>query len=75
MRVRSEFDGDRIERNLPTDIENDINRFELDCSMCGRMQFVDQSTFDTYRRAIEEDLDNRFVCLDCESEFDELAFA
>lgn len=71
MRIREEFDADRHEWEVPTEYETEVNRFELPCSICDRTLFVDDATFSAFRRAIEEDLDNRFVCPDCQSDQDE----
>ncbi len=75
MRVRSEFDADLAKEYSATENLTDSNRFKLACSMCGRFLYVDKATLEYYRRAIEEDLDNRFVCADCETEADDLAFS
>jgi hypothetical protein len=71
MRIREEFDADRHDADGPTEYETETNRFELPCSICDRTMFVDEATFDGLRRAIEEDLDNRFVCPDCQFEYEE----
>ncbi len=69
-RVRQEFDADLLSPNLPTEIETDLNRYELPCSLCGRQLFVDQTTLENFERGLEHDVDNQFTCYECEQEED-----
>lgn len=58
----------------PTEYRIGGNQFELSCGMCGNVYFVDQSTADRVREAVEQGLDNPFRCEDCEEEYDEMAY-
>jgi hypothetical protein len=74
--LREEADADRIENYLSmTDHRTDLNQYELLCGSCGRSVFVDKDTSAHFRRAMEHDLDNLFLCDHCQTEMDELAYA
>ncbi len=73
-KLREEYDADTIKTNEPTEYETESNRFELPCSVCGRMLFVDRETFDAFEKALAEDLDNQFICADCEREYEDAAY-
>ncbi len=74
IRVREEVDADLIKTNLPTEFETELNRYELPCSVCGRLLYVDQSTLESYEKGMEYDLDNQFTCYECEQEYQDLAY-
>jgi len=70
-RLREEFDADRAEETAAaTRLQDDVNKFELVCSTCGRTVFTDEATHSQAVRAMEIDPDNQFICDDCD-EFDE----
>ncbi len=73
-RVREEYDADLIRANEPTDNETAQNRFGLPCSVCGKTLYVDRETLDAYEKALAQDLDNQFICPDCEREYEDAAF-
>lgn len=73
-RVKEELDADHIKTNEPTEYKNEVNRFELPCGVCGKTLFVDQKTVRDFERALEHDLDNQFICNDCEREYEDLAY-
>lgn len=73
-KIRAEFDADMIEANKQTEYETELNRFELPCGVCGKMLFVDKETLGNYEKALEHDLDNQFICADCEREYEDLAY-
>jgi hypothetical protein len=50
------------------------NRFELPCSVCGKTLFVDEETKEDFDRAARQDLDYNLTCLDCDQEYDGLAY-
>ena len=74
--LREEADADRTENYVAmTDTKTDQNRYELFCGSCGKMMYVDKETHEQFIRATEHDLDNQFLCNDCEREQDEIAYA
>jgi hypothetical protein len=58
----------------PTTFRTTENRHELRCGMCSEIYFVDAATFDSVSTAVQEGLDNPFLCEDCVEEYDELAY-
>jgi transcription elongation factor Elf1 len=73
-RLREQFDADRMTRDMATDYRSTTNRYEIPCSICGKLLFVDAETKRDFDRSIEHDLDNTFTCYECEEEYDGLAF-
>jgi hypothetical protein len=74
QRIREEYDADLLKTNEPTEYKTDLNTHELLCSTCGRFLFVDKETAERYEKAMQHDLDNQFICPDCEREQEELAY-
>jgi hypothetical protein len=72
--VREKFDPDFVKTNEPTDYRTDLNCYELPCGVCGRMLYVDETTRRDFERALEHDLDNQFVCAECERDYEDLAY-
>ena len=73
-RVREEYDADLIKTSEPTEHETAQNHFGLPCSVCGGLLYVDRETLDAYEKALAHDLDNQFICADCEREYEDAAF-
>ena len=73
-RLREEFDSDLITRDRPAEWRTTTNNFEVPCSVCGKPLFMDDDTKQVFHRAAELGLDYEPTCLDCEQEYDELAF-
>ena len=74
--LREEADGDRAENYVVmTDHKTEQNLYELFCASCGRTMYVDSETREQFARAIEHDLDNQFICDQCQREQDEMAYA
>jgi hypothetical protein len=74
-KLKEEIDADLIENYVSiTDYRTDRNRYEVNCSMCNKTLYADQATSEAIYRSIEQGLDNSFLCIDCEREYDELAF-
>jgi hypothetical protein len=74
--LREEADADRTENYVSiTDYRTDLNQYEVLCGSCGRTVFVDKEMGDQIGRAMEHDLDNQFLCDECEREQDEMAYA
>ena len=73
-RLREEFDADAVARPVPTDYRTETNRYEVPCSGCGKNFYVDEETRRELDRALENDLDDQFICFDCEEQQDELAY-
>lgn len=73
-RLRSQLDPDQQSATTgPTSFKTEVNEYEVRCSMCGRLAYVDEETLKSVRRAIEAGADNPFVCEICEEEYDDLA--
>jgi hypothetical protein len=73
-KIRAELDADIINANEPTEYATDTNRFQLPCGVCGKMLFVDRETLAAYEKALLHDLDNQFICADCEREYEDSAY-
>lgn len=74
QRLREEYNADLIKTNEPTEYKTDLNRCELSCSVCGKLFYVDKETLESYEKALEHDSDNQFICLECEQEYEDLAY-
>lgn len=72
--VRQQFDADVARINEPTEYKTELNIHALNCGVCGQIMYVDQETFDRYERAVECDLDNQFICMNCEHEYEDEAY-
>lgn len=57
----------------PTMFRTAENQHDVRCGMCGEIYFVDSETHEGVNTAVQEGLDNPFLCDDCEQEYDELA--
>lgn len=73
-RLREEYDADLIKPNEPTEYKSGLSRYELTCDACGRTLYVDKETLEKYKKAMEYDLDNQFICSECEREYEDLAY-
>ncbi len=74
QRTREEFDADRSEGiNAATKIRTDTNRFELNCSICNGVFFVNEETLENANRAMKRGDDNEFVCSDCRQEYEDIS--
>ena len=73
-RLREEFDSDLITRHRPAEYRTPTNEYEFPCSVCGKSLFVSEDTKRDIDRAIEQDLDYTLTCLDCDQEYDGLAY-
>ena len=71
--IRQERDADLIPTSEPTAYRTDVNRHEAPCSQCGNVLFVDDSIRDRIDRAAENELENPFICPECEAEYEDLA--
>jgi hypothetical protein len=74
--VRDEVASDLCE-NYPTfSLYPSVhNRQEINCGACGRAYYTDKVNYETWLRAIEQGIDNPFVCDDCQLEENDLAYA
>lgn len=66
-RIREEFDGD-FEHSRFSETPNNGKRYEIVCSECGRSSFCDEGEHDLLVAALEEDIDNQFICDSCRVE-------
>lgn len=74
--LRDEVASDFCE-NYPTFslYPSERNRQEVTCGTCGRAYYTDWVNYGTWLRAIEQGIDNAFVCDDCQSVENDLAYA
>ncbi len=73
--LKEEFDGDRAENYYSiTDYVSGRNKYEINCGVCNTTVYADKETSERICRSIEQGLDDSFQCIDCEEEFDKLAF-
>lgn len=74
-RVRQQYEADiPPEVNLPTDYPNPVNRYEVQCTECGMVLYVDHEMYEDLTRAAEHGIDKPFLCSDCDREIDEAEF-
>ncbi|CAN5595989.1 hypothetical protein BH24ACI3_BH24ACI3_12860 [soil metagenome] len=75
VKLRDEIDADFAENYVSvTDYMSGPNKYEINCGICNKTLYADKETSERIFRSIEEGLDNPFLCIDCEKEYDELAF-
>jgi hypothetical protein len=72
--LREQLDADRFEQRQALELKSETHRFEIPCSACGRPLYVEEDTMRALERSTRQDLDNGFMCTDCEQEYDRLAF-
>ncbi len=73
--TRSAIDGDLIENYVNiTDYKTNLNQHQINCGDCAKLFYADTATYEGIVRAIEQGLDNPFMCEDCRLEYDELAY-
>lgn len=74
-RIRSEFDGDYSNiMHQAKSHRTESHSQEIRCSVCGKLYFVDDDTFKRLEELIKYDLDNQFLCDECEHEYQDAAF-
>lgn len=55
--------------DAPTQFPTERNMYGINCGVCGGLFYVDESTYNGVRTAIEFDqTDNPFCCDDCEAQ-------
>jgi hypothetical protein len=58
----------------PTEFPTERNKYEMRCGACHELFYVDETTYNQVRRAVEFDpADDPFRCDDCEEEYGEEA--
>lgn len=74
-KLREEIDGDLTENYVAiTDFKTDQNRYEINCRECNKAFYADSETSDGIYRAIEQGLENPFLCNDCQLDYEESAY-
>jgi hypothetical protein len=74
-RLKEELDADRFENySGVTEYKTEKNRHEINCGVCCKMFYADQETYESISRAVEQGLDNPYLCEDCRQEYEEMAF-
>ena len=72
--IKEEFDADRKENYVSiTDFITGQNKYEFSCGKCGKIFFADKPTFENINRAVEQGLDNSFLCENCRRRDEEAA--
>lgn len=59
--------------NGPSKYKKGANQWELICSSCGGIYYVDDVIFTQAMSAMEQGADNPFSCEECETEYEDLA--
>ena len=64
--IKKGFDADRKENYVSiTDFITEQNKYEFSCGKCGKIFYADKPTFENINRAVEQGLDNSFLCENC----------
>jgi len=73
-RLKETLDEPRSDVDTPTKFKTDVNSHRMLCGVCDGLFYVDETTYNRVRSAIEFDpADNPFRCSDCEQNYDEEA--
>lgn len=73
--IKKELDADRKENYVSiTDFITEQNKYEFSCRKCGKIFFADKPTFENINRAVEQGLDNSFLCENCHRKYEEAAY-
>ena len=73
--IKEEFDADRKENYVSiTDFITEQNKYEFSCAKCGKIFYADKPTFENINRAVEQGLDNSFLCENCRQRYEEAAY-
>lgn len=71
--LREQYDLDRVgSEPIYSIFPTDLNRYNLHCSSCNSLFYVNKETYDQAFHFMEEGLDNPFTCDDCDEEFIEM---
>ncbi|HSK70403.1 MAG TPA: hypothetical protein VK892_01820 [Pyrinomonadaceae bacterium] len=74
-RLKEEISADLNESYVGiTDFKTGQNQYEINCGVCNKMFYADAETLESINRAVEQGLDNPFLCEECQREYEELAF-
>lgn len=74
-RLKEEIDADLDENyDSVTDYKTGQNIYEINCGECCKTFYADRETLESISRAVEEGLDNPFLCHDCQQEYEESAY-
>ena len=57
-----------------SDLRTDVNRYEVNCGECGKVFYTDKDNSSKWSRAIEQAIDNPFLCDNCRRAEDEMAY-
>ena len=75
VRIRSEYDGDFPNKlHQIKSYKTEDHQQEIRCGVCGKLYYVDEETFRQLEKMMEYDLDNQFLCEDCERDYQDAAF-
>lgn len=73
-RHREKTDEVPDEIDIPTQFPTERNKYGIDCEACGGLFYVDETTYNSVRKALEfDETDNPFRCPDCEAQYEEEA--
>ena len=73
--IKEEFDPDRKENYVSiTDFVTEQNKYEVSCGKCDKVFYADKGTFENINRAVEQGLDNSFLCENCRRKREEAAY-
>lgn len=54
-----------------TEHKTEQNKYEITCGACGKIYYTDKKTTNYFNRLIKQDLDNPFLCGDCQNDLEE----
>jgi uncharacterized protein with PIN domain len=75
VKIRSEFDGDFPKKlHQFSSFKTETEPHEIRCSICGKLYFVDREMFNKFAELLKYNLDNQFLCENCERDYQESAF-
>ena len=73
--IKEEFDADRKENYVSiTDFITEQNKYAFSCGECGKIFYADKETFENINRAVEQGLNNLFLCENCRRRNEEAAY-
>ena len=73
--IKKGFNADRKENYVSiTDFITEQKKYEFSCGKCGKIFYADKPTFENINRAVEQGLDNSFLCENCRRRHEEATY-
>ncbi len=51
--------------SIPTDYRTETNKYEVQCSKCGKQFFIDEQALEDLEHRIANESEELFTCIDC----------